>query len=233
MALRLAEIEPQDYEFVITSTGRELPEMQAHWNYLGSLLGKPLTIAPGPTLVDQIIKYKTLPNWQIRFCTREVKIEPFMAYAKAAAPAVCYVGIRSDEVIGDDKREGTDWNGVEGVTQDLPLVRWGWGINRVKEYLRERQIEIPERTDCDFCFFQRIAEWWRLWKNYPDRWRESEALELLTGHTLRSDQRDTWPAGLKELRQKFEEGYVPKGAAQAEFKFDVAERKTMCAWCAR
>ncbi len=41
MALRLAEIEPRDYAYVITPTGNELPEMIAHWRKLMDLLGKP------------------------------------------------------------------------------------------------------------------------------------------------------------------------------------------------
>lgn len=233
MALRLEEVEPADYEFVITPTGRELPRMVAHWDHLSCLLGKALTIAPGPRLVDLIISQKTLPNWRMRYCTRMVKIEPFMLYAQNAAPAICYVGIRADEVVGDNAREGTDWKGVEGVTQDLPLVRWGWGVSKVKAYLAERGVEIPERTDCDLCFFQRLGEWWRLWKDHHARYREVEALEVYTEHTLRSDKRDSWPASLTDLRRKFEAGLVPKGADQTTMRLDMSERPTMCAWCAR
>lgn len=233
LALRLAEVEPQAYQFCITPTGRELPEMAEHWAKLGCLLGSPLVRIPGPTLLEKMIGYKTLPNFRMRYCTREVKIEPFIKYAASLAPAICYVGIRADEVLGDNAREGTDWNGIEGVKQDLPMVRWGWGINRVTEYLRERGVTIPERTDCDCCYHQRIAEWWRLWRDHIDRWMELEALEIWTGHTFRSEQRDSWPASMKGMREMFEAGYTPKGAAQTKLPLEVAERKTMCAWCAR
>ena len=230
MALRLAEVEPEAYEYCITPTGRELPEMVEHWKRLECLLGKPLKRIPGPTLLELIIAQRTLPNFRLRYCTRMVKIEPFIAYAASMTPAECYVGIRADEA---SDREGTDWKGIEGVRQNLPLVRWGWGVNRVKEYLRERGVVIPQRTDCDLCYHQQLGEWWRLWRDHKDRWTEIEALETWTGHTLRSEQRDTWPASLKELRLKFEAGYTPKGAAQTNLPLDVAERKTMCAWCAR
>lgn len=228
MALRLAEVEPLDYEFCITPTGRELPVMVDHWQRLECLLGKPLKRIPGPSLLDRILAYKTLPNFRMRYCTREVKIEPFLAYVLNAAPAITYVGIRADE---------TDRTGsiglAKGITQDLPLVRWGWGINRVKEYLVERGVSVPQRTDCDMCYHQRIGEWWKLWRDHKDRWMEIEALEIWTGHTLRSEQRDSWPASLKGMRAEFEAGWMPKGAAQTEMPLDVAERATMCAWCAR
>lgn len=231
MALRLMEVEPRAYVFCYTPTGRELPEMLAHWERLGCLLGRPLLKIPGPSLLDKIKQYQAMPNHRMRWCTREVKIEPFMTYvAGLPSPTTCYVGIRADEA---GEREGTNWNGLDGVTQDFPLVRWGWGLNQVKGYLVERGVEVPVRTDCDFCYHQRLGEWWRLWRQHPDRWLEGEALEEWTGHTLRSEQRDSWPASMKGLREKFEAGLVPKGAAQETFKLDVSERKTMCAWCAR
>lgn len=227
MALRLAEIEPSDdYEYLITPTKRELPPMKAHWERLEELLGKPLIRIPAPSLVELITKFKALPNFRMRWCTRLIKIEPFMDFAERASPAITYVGIRADEVIGDQGREGTDWKGVVGVRQDFPLVRWGWGINRVIRYLKEREVIIPVRTDCDWCFYQRLIEWYELWRDYPELWAEGEAVELYTGHTFRSEQRDSWPAAMKDLRGEFEKGRVPKDTRGKQ-------RAAMCSWCAR
>lgn len=227
MALALQEFEPEhEYIFAITPTGRELPVMQAHWAKLESILGQALLKIPAPTLVELIVKYKMLPNWRSRFCTRAVKIEPFMLFARSNAPCVTCIGIRADEVIGADAREGTDWSGIEGVTQDFPLVRMGWGIEKVKSYLEEKGVVIPKRTDCDICFFQRLIEWYEFWRDYPELWREGEALEKWTGHTLRSDQRDSWPASMEGLRGEFERGRIPKDTRNQQ-------RKTMCSWCAR
>lgn len=226
MALRLQECEPDDYVFGITPTGRELPEMKEHWSRLETLLGKPLIKIPGPTLVELILKHMALPNWRMRFCTRQVKIEPFISYVVSNRPATTFIGIRADEVIGDTAREGTNWNGIEGVTQDFPLVRWGWGISKVLAYLKERGVEIPKRTDCDFCFFQRLIEWYELWRDYPELWKQGEVFEGLTGFTFRSHQRDAWPASMKGLRLNFERGCVPQETRGRE-------RKTMCSWCAR
>jgi hypothetical protein len=223
MALRLAEVEPNSYEFCITPTGRELPEMGDHWARLEELLGSSLVRVPAPTLVELIVRYKALPNWRMRWCTRQIKIEPFMAYAASRAPAISYVGIRADEAQG---RSGTDWSSVGGVTQDFPLVRWGWGLDRVKSYLAERGVPIPKRTDCDWCFFQRLIEWYELWRDHPALWREGEAVETLTGHTFRSAQRDSWPASMVDLRAAFESGKVPKDTRKQQ-------RAAMCSWCAR
>jgi hypothetical protein len=222
MALRLAEIEPREYEFVFTPTGDEPVTMRAHWLRLGELLGKPLKpITCGQSLNSLIQLQRALPNWRMRWCTRMLKIEPFETYVLQNLPCTVYVGIRADEV----DREAAVYGDFK-IIRDFPLQRWEWGINRVIAYLRQRQVVIPERTDCEKCFFQTLYEWWRLWKDNPTSYAEGEAWESLTGHTLRSEQRDSHPAALKELRKEFEGGYVPKPRK-------MADRKVMCAVCAR
>ena len=42
MALRLKEMEPGDYTYILTPTGDELPEMDKHWNRLENMLDAPL-----------------------------------------------------------------------------------------------------------------------------------------------------------------------------------------------
>ena len=145
-------------------------------------------------------------------------------------PATTYVGIRADEV-GD--RDGAEYTDESGITQRFPLAEWGWDRATVVDYVAKKGITVPERTDCALCFFQRLAEWWQLWKDHPDEYEKGVILEDAVGHTLRSDGRDSWPASLKELRAEFEKGKVPKGAAQPEFDLGVYSRAKMCAICAR
>lgn len=223
MALRLQEVEPDhEYLFAITPTGRELPEMISHWQKLEGLLKQPLIRVPAPSMDELINKFKMLPNFWARWCTRMIKIEPFMEFARASAPCITCIGIRADE----PSRTGTDWDGVKGITQDFPLQRWGWGLPEVQEYLQCRGVEIPKRTDCDVCFFQRLIEWWELWKNHPQLFAEGEALEKRTGHTFRSPQRDTWPASMEGLRLEFEKGRIPRETRNSK-------RSAMCSWCSR
>ena len=204
MALRLREIEPDtDFRFVITPTGAELPPMAEHWRKLEGLLGKPLTVvSPGFTLMDLCREQKMIPNFRARFCTRMLKIIPYLAWLQNQFPAVSYVGLRADE------------EGLTGMeTDDLgllfqtrfPLREWGWGICEVLAYLDKRGVTVPDRTDCDRCYHQTLHEWWVLWTQYPDRWASAVEDEDRTGHTFRSEQRDTWPASLRELAKAFAE----------------------------
>jgi 3'-phosphoadenosine 5'-phosphosulfate sulfotransferase (PAPS reductase)/FAD synthetase len=223
LALRLAEVEPREYEYVFTPTGDELPEMIEHWIRLRQLLNAPLhPISCGKSLDGLIRLQMAVPNWRMRWCTRMLKIEPFQAYVAASAPCTVYVGIRADET----DREGVAYEQIGGVTRRYPLVEWRWGIGCVLDYLKQRGVEIPGRTDCANCFFQTLYEWWVLWHSHPDRYAQGEAWEELTGHTLRSEQRDSHPAALRELRKEFEAGYVP-------VKKTMKDRRIMCSVCAR
>jgi len=210
MALRLMEVEPRDYTFIITPTGRELPPMIAHWEKLEKLLGKPLVRITngGRTLTDLIQIQGALPNWRHRWCTRMLKIEPTIAWIMQNSPATMYVGLRADE----ETREGIY---DERIVSDYPLRRWGWGIKDVWRYLSDKGMEIPKRTDCDCCYGQRLGEWKDLWRDNPERYEAAAAEERSTGHTYRSPGRDTWPAALDDLAKEFASGRKVRGENKA------------------
>lgn len=206
MALLLKETQPDvNFEWVCTPTGNESPEWFAHMRRLRDIIG-PIKPIPAPLLTGLMEKYHAIPNWRQRWCTRQIKIEPFAAYLMTIAPAKFYIGLRADE----EAREGGDYRDVPGVEQVFPLRDYDMSISDVYEFLEQRQIRIPRRTDCMWCFFQRLIEWHELWRDNPESYAEAEGWEVLTGHTWRSPGRDTQPTSLADLRAKFEAGYVPK-----------------------
>lgn len=223
MALWLAENEPRQYIYVCTPTGDELPEMFAHWNKLSVLLGSKIQpVMSGHTLQGLIRSYEALPNWRQRWCTRQLKIEPYKAFLCANAPAVSYVGLRADE----EDREGGVFGDIDGITRRFPLRDLGWGVREVWAYLERRGVSIPRRTDCARCFFQRLGEWWDLWKEHPDEFADAVADEEMTGHTFRSPGRDAWPTALRDLGAAFAAGRIPRDRQQLSF-----EREDMCRTC--
>lgn len=224
LALALRQIEPRDYEYVCTPTKNELPAMNAHWNNLEKLLESPLLRLPTQSLASLVYKQKALPNWRMRWCTRMIKIEPFEAYIMERQPCTVYIGIRADET----DREGVAYEQLsDGITRRYPLVEWGWGISDVLQFLESKSIIIPDRTDCALCFFQTLYEWYVLWRDYPHLYAQGVAWEVFTGHTLRSEQRDTWPASLELLAKEFASGRIPKQ------RTGMKDRKIMCSVCAR
>lgn len=217
MALQLAELgDGREFTYICTPTGDEPEEMFAHWRRLGDMLGKPILPIVGGTLSGLIERQKALPNFRMRWCTRMLKIEPYAAWLIQQQPnyskIVSYVGLRADE----PERQGGDYSIVPGIEMRFPMREWGWRLKDVLAYLAAREIEIPERTDCQRCFYQTLGEWFKLWLHHSEVYAHAEAQEAATGHTFRSAGRDTWPASLVGLRQRFERGEVPKGQLQTD-----------------
>jgi len=214
MALRLAEIEPSTERiYFITPTGDELPPMAEHWKHLECLLKARLIRVKAPTLRELIDEQNALPNWRMRWCTRMIKIEPCIEWLRKRKDSVLCVGLRADEPM----RKGIY---SEDVECRYPLREWGWGIQDVLNYLRQRKIKVPARTDCARCFYQRLGEWFRLWRDWPDWYADAERDEEKIGHTYRSPTKDKHPAALKDLRAKFEAGWVPRGGHVQQALFD-------------
>ena len=230
LALRLKELNPNvEYTFVYTPTGDELPEMEEHWRKLEELLGG-ITKLSSKTLEQLVDEMGMLPNFKRRFCTLKLKIEPFFDFMNKCPPnSIMYVGLRADE----PDRVGSILDKDDKFKLEYPFRSWGWGLSEVTEFLHCRGVTIPERTDCGACFFQRIDEWKTLYEKYPDRYQRYVAMENRVSKrrgrscTLRSPQRDTWPASLEELRKEF-----IKGRPLRKRKVKAPEL-TACPWCSK
>ncbi len=208
MALLLKERRPRTYIYVCTPTGDELPEMVAHWDRLEDLLQAPLLKIRADLDLNGLIADQggTLPNQNMRFCTPYLKIQPYQKWVRDNAPAISYVGLRADE----ESRKGSVFGDIDRVRQRYPLREWGMNEADVWKYLDEKGVCIPKRTDCARCYEQRLHEWRDLWANHPKIYAHAEAQEKRIGHTFRSPTRDTWPASMKGLRLRFENGDIPR-----------------------
>lgn len=227
LALALQEKEPRPYVFVYTPTGDELPEMTAHMSKLERLLGQSIISLTNGTLASVSRAQGMLPNCHARFCTRILKLKPYGAFMAAAAPAVSYIGLRDDEDDREGAQPGGDYAALKSaVRQDFPFRRWGWDVEQVWAYLVAKGVDIPERTDCARCPYQKLGEWWNLWAQHPEIYASAEADEAEFGHTYRSPQRDSWPASLAELRALFEGGRRPEVSLRM-----MEKRKGMCRRC--
>lgn len=217
LALALKERHPEiTFEYICTPTGDELPELFDHLDHMERLLGQPIKrLGIGKSLFDLIDEMNMVPNFQQRWCTRMLKIEPTIEYMATLPPgSKLYVGLRADE----EERVGIYGDDVQSV---FPFREWGWDEARVWKYLDERGVCIPQRTDCATCYHQRIIEWYRLWLNHRDLFDKGAAAERRVGYSFRSAGRDTWPAFLDELSVQFER--VAKGERKIRvFKRDSA-----------
>jgi len=222
LALALNEFEPDDYTYICTPTGNENTETLQHWINLKSILkGEFIFLSAGESLQGMIRRTETIPNVWMRWCTKKLKLDPVFEYTAKLGDCILYVGIRADE----EEREGGDYRTCPNVEVQMPLRAWGWGESKVIAYNDSKGIKIPSRTDCKLCFFQKLAEWYFLWRDDIASWMEGEELEQLTGYTFRSPGRDTWPAAMKELRILFESGKKP------DRSIGMMQKKSQCRVC--
>ncbi len=203
LVLRMAEL-GEDFECLFTPTGNEPADCIAHIAGVIERIQRPLVTPPNKGLFEWIDFHQALPNWRMRWCTRQIKIEPCIAYLKSLDNPVLCVGLRADE----ESREGLYG---DFATYRYPLREWGWELQDVIDYCADQGVKIPERTDCLLCYGQRLSEWYRLWRDRPQEFQRGVDLEQKIGRTFRSAQRDTWPAALSDLRDAFIAGRVPRG----------------------
>jgi hypothetical protein len=110
----------------------------------------------------------------------------------------------------------------------FPLREWGMDKAAVWSVLEQRGITIPDRTDCARCYHQRLGEWWRLWREHPETYADAEQQEARFGQTFRNPSRDSWPAGLREMRARFERGEIPP---RTELTRDLFRSAGACRVC--
>lgn len=192
----------EDFDMLFTPTGNELPQLVVHMMEVRRVVAKRLVTPPNRSLDFWINHFEALPNYRQRWCTRLIKIEPCIAYLKANPGTTLCVGLRQDE---------PERGGLYGdhATYRYPLREANMGLDQVLALCDKYDLRPKFRTDCAVCPYQRLAEWYYLWRDHLDRWMEGEAYETKTGHTFRSAQRDAWPAAMRDLRARFEAGDVP------------------------
>lgn len=163
---------------LVTPTGDELPEVWEHWDRIAALVGGELIRPKAPTLRQAIDAVGGLPNFRMRWCTRMIKIEPMIAWARSQPDdVVICVGLRADE----PERTGII---SETLRCRFPLREYGMGLLEVRSILAHHEVRVPARTDCARCYHQRIGEWWDLWRNHPEIFADAIEDEKRTGQDV-------------------------------------------------
>lgn len=175
-----------DVEYFFTDTGKELPEVYEFLVRLEGFLGKPIRrLNPQRGFDFWLAQYKHfLPSAKTRWCTRQLKIEPFEAWLRpdleAGLKINSYVAIRADE----PNRSG-HLSTKAGLQTLFPLREHGVDLQGVKELLETSGVGLPgyyrwrSRSGCTFCFFQQRIEWVRLREEHPEAFEEAKRYEKL------------------------------------------------------
>lgn len=193
LAIFLRQTRPElDVEYLFCDTHKELEETYEYLVRLEAFLGQPITrLTSGldERGFDHWLRVYGgyLPSPNMRWCTRQLKIEPFERYV-GDDPAFLYVGIRADE-----RREGYI-STKSNLTPVFPFKEAGITRDDVFRILEESGVGIPDyyqwrsRSGCYFCFFQRKEEWVGLKERHPELYQIAKSYE-------KPEQGYTWVQG--------------------------------------
>jgi 3'-phosphoadenosine 5'-phosphosulfate sulfotransferase (PAPS reductase)/FAD synthetase len=192
-----------EMEYFFCDTGKELREVYDYINKLEAFLGKKIIRLPNEldgslNDFDHLLKLNGnfLPSPQARWCTRQMKLEPFEDFIKGSK-AVNYVGIRYEESLYRKGYQPLVGN-QNYIEVKFPFVEDKIEYNDVLNILNEAGIGVPDyykwrsRSGCYFCFYQRASEWIGLYENHPDLFKD--ALEYEKVNNI-NGTRYTWRQG--------------------------------------
>jgi 3'-phosphoadenosine 5'-phosphosulfate sulfotransferase (PAPS reductase)/FAD synthetase len=180
------------FKYLFFDTGEELKDTYLYLNKLEGVLNQKIEHIKPKKSFDELLREHNnfLPSPQQRWCTRKMKIEPFLEEMKKYKDYKIYnyVGIRADE---DRSALIPPFDNIETV---LPFKEDGITLTDVKRILLESGIGLPgyydevydekfeifynrSRSGCYFCFFMRQIEWVWLYEKHPDLFKKAMEYE--------------------------------------------------------
>ena len=121
------------------------------------------------SLIDVCFAKGNLPLAKHRWCTYHYKLQPMQHWCKAHGlvnDEDAMVGIAADEAW----RMGT---------KHRPLVDRGIDRDGCVRIIQAEGLDVPRKSGCYICPFQRDSQWRELWQRYPDLFRRGEELEIV------------------------------------------------------
>lgn len=227
LAIYMREKYPEiPIEYYFSDTGEELPEVYEFLGRLEAYLGKPITYLNSGHKFDYWLKRfnNFLPSQQCRWCTIEMKLNPFKRWIdpwlKAGDEVFSYVAIRIDE----ESRTGLMTN-TPTLHVTMPFRTDGVDKQGVFDILERSGIGLPayyqwrSRSGCTFCFFQQKIEWVGLLENHPEAFAHAMELEKTA---MNGGSPFTWSQGesLAELSR-------PQRVAQIKEDFEARKQREL------
>ena len=142
---------------------------------------------PGCSLIEYCEAAHVIPLAAVRWCTSEWKVRPLERYSDGRATMI---GIAADEA----HRQG------DAIR---PLVEAGITRKGCIEIIEAEGLDVPQKSGCWVCPFQRNDQWRMLWERHPDLFERAMLLEESTKRSKNGRWHATLdPAGKITLRQR-------------------------------
>ena len=204
------------YPCVFADTMAEHPETYCYMDYFERSFMKPYGMriiklhpektpewfsgkAKGRGLYEYCIKDNVIPFMKFRWCTADWKVKPILRYKQS------YGFITSLVAFSYDEKHRAERSSRNDDIKEYPLI--GEIINRkgCEEIIMQSGLQMPRKSGCFLCPFQRISQWQDLYNKYPELIEKTIYLEenarAKDGHriTLRPDN-----ISIRQIRERFE-----------------------------
>jgi hypothetical protein len=171
----------EDFLMVFADTGAEYPETLEYVDYFEETTGHPIDIVKAEIVEgrdwaeDGLYGYSffhnMVPYRQFRWCTIKFKIRPLEAYRKRNGVEEIYIGFDAGEPHRIKHHE------KDSAIKLYPLVDNGIDRAGCLEIIKAHGLELPRKSGCYICPYQRIRQWNYLFRNHPELWDKAVALE--------------------------------------------------------
>jgi hypothetical protein len=150
------------------------------WGYWLSERGIEIATVRAPNLLGALDEYGAcmIPahidgrGMFSRQCTDNWKRAPIRRYLQAhrnGKPVELWIGISNDEAL---RMKDSD---VKYITHRWPLIEKRMSRNDCAAWLKAHGLEVPPKSSCVFCPFQKNSEWNVTWKNGDDYFKAVKA----------------------------------------------------------
>lgn len=171
-----------EFEAIFVDHGGDWPETYKYIDYFIAT-GRPVTILKPEcyrknqdrtynNLYEYCWEMKMVPSMMARWCTKDFKVKPINRYIQT--PCFMHLGIDA----GEAKR--ARMNTQAGVESRWLLIEHDIDRDGCKNIIESAGVEIPPKSGCWFCPYQRMAQWKQLRMKHPDLFCKAQKLEERT-----------------------------------------------------
>lgn len=162
-----------ELEAVFVNHGGDWPETYQYADYFIAT-GRPVTVIYPEyqgcvELMQFCRKNRMTPNQFQRWCTQHFKVQPFRNYI--TTPCFVHIGIDA----GEAKR--AKMSGVGGQENRHLLIEYDIDRDGCIDLIAKHGLDVPMKSGCYVCPFQRAAQWRELRMKHPDLFCEAVKLE--------------------------------------------------------
>ncbi len=144
----------------------------------------------GLSLIDYCEQSCVLPQAARRWCTIEWKVKPIGRWAEEHGICTQHIGIAADE----SHRQ---------PNKSRPLCERNITRQGCIEIIQAEGLDVPPKSGCYLCPFQRHEQWRELWRRYPELFERAMRIEEAGQRPLPGRVRATLdPSGNVTLRER-------------------------------